>query len=389
MQYFKINIDFEIIWRKLNSYISDEEEVTLKNWLEQDKRHQAFFKNAEKIYKNKGDIYENPINSNIAWKNVNVKIKSGRKAKSYRLPVLISSIAASVVIILYLYSLLPGKENSDLEGLSLQTINPGTNKALLILDDGSIHDLSKEKNIEFDEGGSRVYSQGTSLLYTKKNNPGKEIKYNTLKIPRGGEFFLTLSDSTKVWLNSESTLRYPVLFKGNERVVELTGEAFFEVKKDGYKPFKVLSEKQIVEVLGTSFNITSYETDSLIFTTLVEGNVAVFHKDKPGVKLILEPNHQSYMFKNKGLLSKREINVEPFIAWKEGRFCFKNQSLNEMMKTLARWYDVEVLFENETVKEIAFTGNLKRYDNLEKILILIEKTNEVKFRIENKIIHVL
>src|SRR3989304_4026827 len=236
MQYFKINIDFEIIWRKLNSYISDEEEVTLKNWLEQDKRHQAFFKNAEKIYKNKGDIYENPINSNIAWKNVNVKIKSGRKAKSYRLPVLISSIAASVVIILYLYSLLPGKENSDLEGLSLQTINPGTNKALLILDDGSIHDLSKEKNIEFDEGGSRVYSQGTSLLYTKKNNPGKEIKYNTLKIPRGGEFFLTLSDSTKVWLNSESTLRYPVLFKGNERVVELTGEAFFEVKKDGYKP---------------------------------------------------------------------------------------------------------------------------------------------------------
>jgi transmembrane sensor len=207
-----------------------------------------------------------------------------------------------------------------------------------------------------------------------------------LKIPRGGEFYLTLSDNTKVWLNSETTLKYPVEFAGEERRVELTGEAFFEVEKDAERPFRVVSDEQVVEVLGTSFNISSYPEDSVILTTLVEGKVNVFLGENPETSQTLLPKHQSFLARGEDRIMQREVDVSEYVAWKDGEFYFRDQSLENIMKTLSRWYDIDVVFNEPQAKDILFTGHLERYENFERILNLIQRTNEVSYSEEGRTI---
>ncbi|NJO89409.1 MAG: DUF4974 domain-containing protein [Chloroflexia bacterium] len=143
-----------------------------------------------------------------------------------------------------------------------------------------------------------------------------------------------------------------------------------------------------MEVLGTSFNVSSYKEDSAIFTTLVEGKVSISSNKHPEIKQTLLPNDQSLLIKDKGTISKRKVEVYKYTSWKDGRFNFKDQLLSEIMKTLSRWYDVEIVFKAENAKEMRFTGDLKRYEKIEKILEKIEKTNEVKFEIKDKVITV-
>ena len=258
---------------------------------------------------------------------------------------------------------------------------PGVDKAMLILDDGSTYDLYANKELSIEEGGTRINSQGTGIQYVQEKESTKALKYNTLKIPRGGEFFLLLSDSTRVWLNSETILRYPVQFFGDERKVELIGEAFFEVKENKEKPFIVVSNEQIVEVLGTSFNISSYKEDSIIYTTLVNGKVEVYLKDNPEIKQSLSPNYQSTLLKKEGLISQRKVDTYQYIAWKEGRFVFEYQTLGEIAKVLERWYNVDFVFANAELKDIPFSGEFLRYGDIEKIYEIIQKTGtQLKFK---------
>jgi len=190
-------------------------------------------------------------------------------------------------------------------------------------------------------------------------------------------------------LNSDSKLRYPVSFVGDERIVELTGEAYFEVSKDKTRPFKVITDGQVVEVVGTEFNISSYSNEELIYTTLVEGQVKVYTEENPELSQTLLPGFQTYCFREEGLISKRKVDVYEYTAWKEGVFYFKNKPLVDMMKTLAKWYDIDVVFENQAKKDIRFCGELPRYDNFEKILMKIEKTYEVRFEIRDNILVVI
>jgi ferric-dicitrate binding protein FerR (iron transport regulator) len=164
--------------------------------------------------------------------------------------------------------------------------------------------------------------------------------------------------------------------------VELTGEAYFEVQRDEKRPFKVVSGTQIVEVLGTSFNICSYPDDPETLTTLVEGKVNVFLEGNPEIRQTLLPNHQSLLLKDEATIEQREVDIREYIAWKEGMFYFTDQSLGDIMKTLSRWYDVDVIFTDARAADILFTGHIKRYENFEKILDLIEQTNEVTFKKE-------
>jgi ferric-dicitrate binding protein FerR (iron transport regulator) len=266
-----------------------------------------------------------------------------------------------------------------------QVIAPGTDKAILILDDNSSYELSAEQNLSLNTGGSRISSIGNALKYTQDEGAPKpkETRYNTLKIPRGGQFVLFLEDSTKVWLNSETSLRFPVSFTDETREVELIGEAYFEVQKDT-RPFRVISGQQVVEVLGTEFNISSYPESPHIVTTLVEGKVDVHLSEHPAIRQTLTPNHQSTLVKTESQILRREVDPHAFVAWKEGRFCFKEQSLENIMKTLSRWYNVEIVFETEQAKQIRFTGDIKRHEDFKNIVELIEKTQEVKFRIEGR-----
>ncbi len=382
------NIDFELIWKKINSDLTKKEEKLFSIWLDSDENHKSFF---EKVvyYHKTGKFHDaNDLNIIQSWNKTESKLSTSKKRYLPDWIKMACSVAATVVILLSVYFIVENQPK-DLEVVETREmiIPPGTSRARLIFDDGKTVDLSEGRAFQMEIEGAKISNQGNQISYVGQEAQLAELRYNTLEIPRGAEYFIILSDGTKVWLNSDSRLKYPVNFIGNERVVELTGEAYFEVSEDTQKPFRVSTGEQIVEVLGTEFNISSYTDDELIYTTLVEGRVKVFSENNPELSQNLTPGYQTYMYKESGDISIRKVNVDEYVAWKNGEFQFNNRTLLDMMETISRWYDIDVVFKNDLKKKLRFTGTLKRYKNLEQMLQLIEKTHEVKFeKIENEII---
>jgi transmembrane sensor len=377
-------IDFELIWKNIHGISSEQEESQLQSWINQSEENERFYLDAKSHYHQEKPLIVGKASTKEAWKRLDLSLHKKQIRK--KMIAWGSGIAASIAIMLSIIYFTEQHSNNTTMELASSTIEPGTQRAILTLNDGSIHALTTEGKIAVEDGGAKIESHNGTLEYSKQSDASatNQITYNTLEIPRGGEFFLILSDSTKVWLNSETTLKYPTNFSGDARNVELVGEAFFEVTKNKSKPFIVKSGDQIVEVLGTSFNISSYQEDSLIFTTLIEGMVKVYLENNQESQQLLYPNHQSYLYKDKGFISQRKVNPAPYIAWKEGRFYFDNQTLEEIMSTLARWYDIDIYITDDNIKKIRFTGNLKRYDEFEPILKLIQKTNEVSYAINDR-----
>ena len=274
---------------------------------------------------------------------------------------------------------LPVKTNSN------TSITPGTDKATLKLEDGSSIVLEKGNTYQT----KNASSNGENITYTSKNNASREIAYNYLTIPRGGQFHIVLADGTEVWLNSDSQLKYPVAFvDGVDRQVELVyGEAYFDVSPStahkGSK-FKVLNQSQEVEVLGTEFNIKAYKDENSIYTTLVEGKVEV---STLGIKQNLTPNQQSVFNKNTERLEVSTVDVFNEISWKDGIFSFEDESLQEIMKVLSRWYDMEVIFKNENIKTEEFFGLLRKDQSIEKIISTIKDFGTIeRYEFKDKIL---
>lgn len=380
MSSFNNNIDFVIIWKKINSKLTPKEEKAFNNWLNSDTSHKIFF---EKIfyYQQTGEVKDkHDLNIIKAWKTVEPHLHQQKKRILPDWVKIAASVAATVFIMLSVYYLSVNKtDTTNTLATNEMVIPPGTSKARLIFDDGETVDLTEGRDFHGDVEGTKISNKGNQITYSSSDNLTAELKYNTLEIPRGAEYFVILSDSTKIWLNSDSRLRYPVNFIENERRVELTGEAYFEVSKNPQKPFKVITAGQVVEVLGTEFNISSYEQEDLVYTTLVEGKVKVFNQNNPDLSQNLVPGYQTYMFRETGDISIRKVNVKEFTAWKDGTFIFNKRSLADIMNTISRWYDIKVVFENDATKKIMFTGEIKRYENLDQMLHLIENTQEVKF----------
>ena len=268
--------------------------------------------------------------------------------------------------------------------VNTNTIVPGTDKATLTLANGEHVSLAKGSSFKT----QHVDSDGEKIIYSGDANPTTEITYNYLTIPRGGQFYVVLSDSTQVWLNSESQLKYPVSFKeGETRQVELVyGEAYFEVSPSinhkGAK-FKVINKSQEVEVLGTEFNIKAYKDETNIYTTLVEGKVEV---SMPVTKQILMPNQQLNLDLNTDNIIVAEIDVQPEISWKRGIFTFKGKPLKDIMKVIARWYDVDVVFVNKDLESVQFRGILNKDQSIEEVLSIMKSNSINNYRINNKTI---
>tara|TARA_R110002049_G_scaffold268752_1_gene445532 strand:+ start:59183 stop:60334 length:1152 start_codon:yes stop_codon:yes gene_type:complete len=247
----------------------------------------------------------------------------------------------------------------------------GTDKATLTLEDGSFVTLEKGEAYQT----KNVKSDGKQIIYEAEESAKAEVVYNYLTIPRGGQFFVKLSDGTQVWLNSESQLKYPVNFiEGEMRVVELVyGEAYFDVSPSSLHKgakFKVFNQSQEVEVLGTEFNIKAYKDESNIYTTLVEGKVLVNYDNR---KQSLTPNQlSSFNPSTKNFLVK-EVDVYNEVSWKDGIFSFERKPLNEIMKVLSRWYDIEVIFKNQSLEDVKFFGVLGKDQEIKKILETIKK----------------
>ena len=297
---------------------------------------------------------------------------------------------AAVIVVLISSSYFLTKENKLIPAPAVVSetseILTGTDKATLTLGDGS--------NVVLEKGASykanNLTSNGEQIIYNATaSKKDKVILNNVLTIPRGGQFFITLADGTKVWLNSESQLKYPIAFTGDKpRKVELLyGEAYFEVSPstahNGTK-FIVTTKEQDIVVLGTEFNVKAYKEDHVIATTLVEGKVTIGHNT---VKKQLTPNNQSQFNTLTNEIHIIPIDVRPEIAWKKGLFSFRNKPFKDIMLVISRWYDVDVVFENEETKALTFNGVFNKKLSIEDILEVIENSKEATFEIKDKTIY--
>ncbi len=291
-------------------------------------------------------------------------------------------VAASVAILIsigvgyYFNSISTSSVETSPIIVNNNTIVPGKDKATLTLENGFQIVLEKGNTFKTQNANS----DGEQIVYEAKEKNNDEIAYNYLTIPRGGQFFIKLSDGTQVWLNSESQLKYPVSFIEREtRLVELVyGEAYFDVSPStehkGAK-FKVMNDSQEVEVIGTEFNIKAYKDETNIYTTLVEGKVDV---NTEKVKQSLIPRQQLNLDLNTNTSVVNTVDVYNEISWKEGVFSFEAKTLKEMMKVLSRWYDVEIIINNKKIENEEFVGILRRNKNLEEILTSIKNFGIIK-----------
>ncbi|MBL0738072.1 DUF4974 domain-containing protein [Flavobacterium sp. GN10] len=299
----------------------------------------------------------------------------------------LTAVAASLLLLISI-SLIISKTNPlkiETPQVAHKEILIGSDKATLTLEDGSV--IALEKGKSYTKGNAS--SNGEKLVYNS-NGKSVAIANNLLTIPRGGQFFVQLADSTKVWLNSESQLKYPVAFvDGQTRQVELVyGEAYFEVSpstKHKGSRFKVKTQEQNVEVIGTEFNIKAYRDEPAIYTTLVEGVVAVSNAAK---KQILTPSQQSKITEYNGNISVYEVDVYNEISWRKGLFVFKGMPLKDIARVLSRWYDVDIVFADPALGNVKFNGVLNKNQKLEDILTTIKNINFINAyeKKDNKII---
>lgn len=302
------------------------------------------------------------------------------------------SIAASIILLVGLFvgrTINGVRDMHEEQLLTKSVMQPGTSKAILMMANGEkvVLDQARKLDIQLNER-VRVASSGQGIVYEENGKGEVKEEYNKLVTPTGGEYFLTLSDGTRVFLNAASELKYPVEFVGGKRVVDLNGEAYFEVRKDSLRPFIVRVNGAEVTVLGTSFNVNTYGDDGQIYTTLVNGSVRIF-SEKNGQEEVLTPGMQGVMNIQTGQLTVREVDVESYVAWREGRFVFRTMTLDLIMRQLQRWYDFEVFYQNPELKEYEFRGVIKRDMDLDKVLSVIKATTNVDFEVKGKVITII
>ena len=386
------NIDKEISNICVKYLMSDaniEEMEVLENWLKKRKNRILFTDYLKINYA--VEINMNPFDKEKSIRRVLDTIKKNRQnSRNLRIFNIFKYAAIALIGIIastyFFKDEIFGVSNEVTPEIVNQNfIEPGTDKAILTIEDGSKIKLVKGKSIQIQNASNT----GNKLSY--KSSPGttKDIAYHSLNIPRGGQYFIKLSDGTNIWLNSETHLRYPVSFvEGETRQVELIyGEAYFEVTPSTQfngSRFKVVSQSQEVEVLGTEFNIKAYKNENLTFTTLVKGKVDVNSK---GVKHRLKPKQQLSFNLKTDQLDISFVDVFGEISWKDGIFSFEDKSLYDIMKVISRWYDIEVVFEDENVKKEEFFGLLRKDQDLKKIMKTIKDYGIIKnYEFEKKIL---
>ncbi|MDH7461039.1 FecR domain-containing protein [Chitinophagaceae bacterium 26-R-25] len=295
--------------------------------------------------------------------------------------------AAAAVFVLavaggaYLWNHVSEKEKGSVALVKpAQDVPPGKNGAILTLADGSQVELDSSKGgVIATQNGAKVWLKNNQLVYDAKAAEKDKVVYNTVSTPRGRQYQITLPDGSRVWLNAASSIRYPNHFTGSERNVEITGEAYFDVAKDASAPFVVKAGNEDIQVLGTEFNVMSYDDEAYVKTTLVNGSVKV------GVDYaarILKPGQQSQVGKNQSLQVKSDIDVDEVIAWKNGRFAFSDGNLETIMKQVERWYDVEVSFSDKIYD--LYTVNISRNMPVSNLLKFLEMSGGVHFEIDGK-----
>ena len=307
-------------------------------------------------------------------------IGAKRRSLLPRIAVAAAIILAIVIPAWFLFQKKSSGTNEGAQVAGAKQIVPGGNKAVLTLADGRQIELDSATNgTVAQQGGIKVIKNGGQVSYDHQETLA-EVVYNTITTPKGGQYELKLADGSKVWLNAASSLRFPTTFPGKERTIELTGEGYFEVAHNDNKPFHVKVNNVDVQVLGTHFDINSYTDEPALKTTLLEGRVRVTKEDK---YVFLNPGQQAIVQSAKNEINvANDVDLEEVVAWKNGRFLYNNAPIEIIMRQVARWYDVEVVYKAKI--DETFSGELPRSQNVSQLLAMMEATGSVKFEINGK-----
>ena len=376
-----------IIQKSLKGKLSESEERQLSGWRKvSDENERAFQRMISEDFYTIGMEKLEMYDSRVAYgRFLQKKYQQRRKRRFLINMARVAAVALPFVIALVLYVGLNREEEQMVRPSLASNILPGTSKAVLTLANGQMIPLGKEAtDSTIITDGTQISASGSGVTYAS-GVESESVVYNKLEIPRGGEFCLTLSDGTRVWLNSETSIQYPVAFGAKERRVFVQGEAYFEVAKDAKKPFTVQFMSSSVTVLGTSFNIRAYPEEKRSQTTLAEGSVRIY---SPGSSMLLKPGEQAEVSALSGEMVKQEVEVKNFTSWKDGRFVFEQQPLEDIMRTLERWYDIRVIFKDEGAKRISLSGNMKRYGDFSQVMKRLQRTGDVRFELHGNDVYI-
>ena len=348
----------DLIYRVLAGEASVEEREEFEAWLRENDEHRVFFEKIERAwYTGKYAARWKNVGMSAAWKAVEHRQEQRQRRRFRRIG---WSVAASVVVLVGITWLVESWEEeipSSVVALS-PVVKPGEAKARLVLSSGFEVELGYTNGDTIREKGFPILNGKEYIDYSKQENSLQgDVVYNELIVPSGGEYRLVLADRTVVYMNSESRLKYPVMFGGKDRMVELEGEAYFEVSKDEEHPFIVRTERLDVAVLGTGFNVMAYKQDPRTEVTLVKGKVDV----KSGkINEILTPSRQFVMNNENRAYEVKTVNVATYVDWKDGVLNFDGMPLEELGDKLGRWYEVKFFFAKESLKRLKFSGAFKK-----------------------------
>ena len=374
------------IWQWIGDYCSGlmdkSEEQELRAWMDEAEENKLFFMEGVKMVREYQVVTRSDKNASDSLKHVREKIKArGRR----QLWIQITAVASVVILFALSFAFFYMPELERESPVSAK-VHAGGMKATLIVANGIQVDLMQD-NLQ-----DVVRQYGATVLEDKKNElrydnveVNEEIEekpvYHTISTPVGGEYHFTLADGTMVWLNSSSRLTFPTRFTGDAREVLVEGEVYFGVQHDESKPFIVRVNDVSVRVLGTEFCISAYPENEGVMTTLVRGAVQVTSGNN---QVVLKPGYQAVVDQYSGAISQRAVELSLYTSWVRGIFEYENMELNDIMVQLARWYDVQFTFSASECKERRFTGEIRKYEDLNDVLDMIEKTTNVKFIINGK-----
>lgn len=381
---------------KVLGHLSEEDKQTLADW-ENDAKNKIIEEEILNVeaFQEWNDKMDRLDTSESYRHFLNKMNETSSKSKLIHLPIYkrIITIAASIIILISigLVFLVDEIKQDEVIASSTELVKTGEFKATLTLSTGEKVRLSENVIDSITDKGHTIEHFGDEgINYSKSDGTEKlnqTVVYNTLKVARGEEYKIVLADGTKVWLNADSELKYPVQFGAKLRSVFLKGEAYFDVAHNKSKAFVVNAHDQKVRVYGTEFCIDAYVKEE-IKTVLVEGSVGV-KANEFKAEVRINPGELSTVNVLSGETEVKKVNVRPYIAWKDGDFVFEHERLESIMMKLERWYDVKIFYKNAECKDYKFTGDVKRYNDIQNILNIIQLTSKAKFEVNKNTIVVM
>ena len=367
-------------------HLSEEEQSLLNEWICAEESNKRLYESliSEGNSQNKSKLLSEFKEKDAYDKFVELTKVSMVRSRLWQI---LKYAAVLIPLIVASYFFYQQTNNTEAESqLTNIDFQPGTSKAVLVLEDGHIVNLEEEEDFDFVSEDIDIINDNSAIEYRASNNriSKPKLRYNILKVPRGGEYQLSLSDGTKVWLNSETEIKFPVIFCNMKREIFLKGEAYFEVEEDKECPFIVNTSSISLKVLGTSFNVRAYGDENQTTSTLVSGKV-LLRELETQKEIALVPNEQAVTASKETVV--RTVDVDPYIAWMEGRILFEENTIEEIFNDLSRWYNFEIEYASQDARNLRYSIDVMKYESLSEVLNILELTERIKFEInENKLL---